>query len=66
MSASMNPEAVEYLESLGDQHPKHFTPAFPFNGSFASIKEDHEQPGRWCPLCESAAPGELIVIEEEA
>lgn len=56
----MNPEAIKWLEALGDQHGKHFTPIYPFDGSIASLKFDHEACA-WCSPARRA--GELVVID---
>ncbi len=59
----MNPEAIKWLESLGDEHPKYFSPMYPFDGSFASIKNDHEYQSSsgFCFHCSQCS--NLVVVE---
>lgn len=58
----MNPEAIEWLESLGegDGRTDRFNPAYPYDGQMFSLKDDHES----CAYCTLARRyGELLVIE---
>lgn len=65
----MNPEAVEWLESLTEeQHAYHFAPPISgsiLGGSLFSIKGDHtENPGNPCWECSSALHSSTLVVIE--
>jgi hypothetical protein len=54
----VNPEAVEWLESLSEGHRiKYFQPAYPYDGELFSLKEDHEKPAGGCWACQALVTG---------
>lgn len=58
----MNPEAVEWLESLDEnEHLGRFRPAIAEPGKLFGIKEDHES-CRICPMAGLFGQPELLVI----